>query len=75
MLGSCAKLEVRYFGKLKILDKIGLVSYRIALLADMRAHNVFHVYFLKKYVHDANHIIDLNVIQVEPKGNFQVEPM
>ena len=66
MLGICAKLEAIYFGKLKILDKIGLVSYRIALLADMRAHNVFHVYFLNKYVHDPNHIINWNVIQVEP---------
>ena len=41
----------------------------------MRAHNVFHVYFLKKYVHDPIHIIDWNVIQVEPKGELQVEPM
>ena len=66
MLGSCAKLEARYFRKLKILEKIGIVSYRIALLANMRAHNVFHVYFPKKYVHDPNHIINWNVIQVEP---------
>ena len=30
--------------------------------------------FWKKYVHDATHVIDWNVIQVEPKGYFQVEP-
>ena len=41
----------------------------------MRAHDVFHVSLLKKYVHDPNHINDWNVIQVEPKGEFQVEPM
>ena len=29
--------------------------------------------FWKKYVHDATHVIDWNVIQVEPKGYFQVE--
>jgi hypothetical protein len=41
----------------------------------MRVHNVFHVSLLKKYVHDPNHIIDWNVIQVEHEGDFQVEPV
>lgn len=41
----------------------------------MRDHNVFHVSLLKKYVHDPNHIIDWNAIEVEPKGEFQVDPM
>ena len=41
----------------------------------MRAHNIFHVSFLKKYVHDSNHIVDWNVIQVEPEGVFQGELM
>ena len=41
----------------------------------MRAHNVFHVSLLKKYVHDPNHVVDWNVVQMEPEGEFQVEPM
>jgi hypothetical protein len=41
----------------------------------MQIHNVFHVSLLKKYVHDTNHVIDWNVIQVEPKGEFQVQPI
>ena len=41
----------------------------------MRVHNVFHVFLLKKYVHDPNHVIDGIVILVEPEGEFQVEPM
>ena len=36
----------------------------------MRVHNVFHVSLLKKYVHDPNHVIDWNMIQVEPKGDL-----
>ena len=28
---------------------------------------------MKNYVHDATHVIDWNVIQVEPKWDFQVE--
>ena len=62
-----------YCGSFEVLDRIVLVAYKIALLANTRAHNVFHVSFLKKYVHDHNHVIDWNVIQVEPKGEFQVE--
>ena len=36
---------------------------------------VIHVSLLKNYVHDANHMIDWNVIQVEPKGEFFVQPI
>ena len=35
-------------------------------------HNVFHVSVLKRYIHDATHVIDWNVIQVEPVGEFLV---
>ena len=72
-MGSCAKLALRYCGPFEVLDKIGLDAYRIALIDNMRAHNVFHVSLLKKYVHDPNHIIYWNVILVEPEGEFQVE--
>jgi hypothetical protein len=41
----------------------------------MTVHNVFHVSLLKKYVPDANHVIDWNVIQVEPEGVLQVLPV
>ena len=30
---------------------------------------------LKKYVYDPNHVVNWDVIQVEPKGEFQIEPM
>jgi len=30
---------------------------------------------LKKYIHDPNHIVDWHVIQVEPEGGFQVQPV
>ena len=47
----------------------------LTLPAHLRIHNVFHVSLLKKYVYDSTHIIDWNVVQVEPEGEFQVEPV
>ena len=74
-LGSCAKLSPRYCGSLEVLERIGSVAYRLALPASTRAHNVFHVSLLKKYIHDPNHAINWGVIYVELKGEFQIEPM
>ena len=74
-LGSCAKMSPRYRGPFEVLERIGPVAYRLAFLASTRAHNVFHVSLLKKYVHDPNHVINWDVIQVEPEGEFRIEPM
>ena len=74
-LGNCSKLATRYSGPFEILERIGMVDYILALPASMSIHNVFHVSFLKKYIHDANHVIDCNVIQVEQEGVLQVHPM
>ena len=71
-LGSCAKLETRFCGPFEIIERIGLVSYMIAFPASMYVHNVFHVSLLKKYIPNANHVIDWNVIQVEQEIIFQV---
>jgi hypothetical protein len=64
-LGNFSKLAARYCRLFEILERIGPVAYVIALPASMSIHNVFHVSLLKKYIHDANHLIDWNVIQVE----------
>jgi hypothetical protein len=73
-MGSCDKLEPQYCGPFEALDRVGPIDYRLALPLTVKAHHVFHVSLLKKYVHDANHIIDWSVIQVEPKGEFLPEP-
>jgi hypothetical protein len=74
-LGSCPKLVAKYCGPFEILEKIGSIAYMLSFLSSMRVHNVLHVSLLKKYVHDPNHIIDWNVIQVEHEGDFRVEPV
>jgi hypothetical protein len=71
-LGSCTTITTRLCGPIEILDKIWPVSYMFALPTSMNVHNVFHVSLLKKCVHDHNHVIDWNLIQVDPEGEFQV---
>jgi hypothetical protein len=61
-LGNCSKLAAHYCGPFEILERIGPIAYMIALPTSMSIHNVFHVSLLKKYIPDANHVIDWNVI-------------
>ena len=66
-VGSCSKLAPRNCGPFEILAKVGPVAYQLALPPNIKIHNVFHVSILKKHIHDATH-----VIQVEPEGDFPV---
>jgi hypothetical protein len=71
-LGNSSKLEARYYGQFEILERIRSVAYMFPLLASMIIHNVFYVSLLKKYIPDASHVIDWNVILVEQGSTFQV---
>ena len=67
-------MALRDCGPFEILAKVGKFAYQLALPPTIKVHNVFHVSILKRYIHDATHVIDWNVIQVGPEGDFQVGP-
>ena len=72
-LGIFAKIEPRYCHPFEILSRIGQVAYQLALPPNLRVHNVFHIFVLKKYVHDATHVVNQNDVHIEPEGYFLVE--
>jgi hypothetical protein len=63
-----------FCGPFEILARIGSIAYQLAFPANLKIHNAFHVSLLKIYVHDPTHMIDWNLVKVEPKGKFQAEP-
>ena len=46
---------------------MGQVAYQLALLPNLKVHNVLHIYVLTEYVHDVTHVINWNDMQVEPE--------
>ena len=72
ILGKYSKLAPRYCRPFEILAKVGSVAYQLALPPNIEVHNLFHVSILNRYVLDVSHVIDWNVIQVEPDEEFQV---
>ena len=61
-LGSCGKLAPMYCRPFEILEKVGPVEYQLAFQPNRIIHKLFHVSILKKYIHDATHVIAWNVI-------------
>ena len=69
------KLSPRFIGPYEILDRIGLVAYRLALTSELaKLHNVFHVSMLRKYHYDESHILLVQDIQVQLNFTFGEEP-
>ena len=70
------KLNPRYIGPFRILERIGPVAYRLELPFELsRIHNVFHVSMLKKYVPDPSHILEVPPVELEKDFSFKVQPV
>ena len=74
--GKRGKLSPRFIGPFKILERIGTVTYRLALPPSMSGvHEVFHVPMLRKYTPDPAHVVDWGQIEVDTDETFEEGPV
>ncbi|GKE51863.1 putative reverse transcriptase domain-containing protein [Tanacetum coccineum] len=74
--GKKGKLAPRYVGPFEILERIGLVAYRLRLPEELSSvHDTFHVSNLKKCMTDANLHVPLNEIKIDKTLRFVEEPV
>ncbi|GJS65751.1 hypothetical protein Tco_0680315 [Tanacetum coccineum] len=74
--GKKGKLAPRYVGPFEILERIGLVAYRLRLPEELNSvHDTFHVSNLKRCLADANLHMPLDEIKVDKTLRFVEEPV
>ncbi|GJZ53451.1 putative reverse transcriptase domain-containing protein [Tanacetum coccineum] len=74
--GKKGKLAPRFVGPFEIVEKVGLVAYRLRLPEELNGvHDTFHVSNLKKCLADPTLQVPLDEIQVDAKLNFVEEPV
>ncbi|GJR48659.1 putative reverse transcriptase domain-containing protein [Tanacetum coccineum] len=74
--GKRGKLNPRYIGPFKILERIGPVACKLKLHKELRnVHNTFHVSNLKKCLSDESIVIPMKEHWLDDKLNFVEEPV
>nr|GFC60443.1 hypothetical protein [Tanacetum cinerariifolium] len=73
--GIKGKLSRRFIGPFEILDRVGKVSYRLALPPQLsHVHNVFHVSFLRGYKYHPLYVVSYPLDQIRADLSYVEEP-
>ncbi|GJT77454.1 putative reverse transcriptase domain-containing protein [Tanacetum coccineum] len=75
-LGKWGKLNPRYVGPFKVLEKVGAIAYKLEIPQELsRVHNTFHVSNLKKCYADEPLVVPLDGLHIDDKLHFVEEPV
>lgn len=70
------EVNPRFIGSYKIVERVGLISYRIELPRELeKIHDVFHVSMLRKYQADPSHVVATDDIEVRLDLTYEEKPM
>ncbi|KAK8925811.1 hypothetical protein KSP39_PZI018571 [Platanthera zijinensis] len=73
--GKDRKLDPRYVGPFRVIERIGVTAYRLELPANFPGvHDVFHVSQLRKCVHSDRQVLDF-VPPLEPNLSYVEVPV
>ena len=73
--GKKGKFSPRFIELYEILERIGLVAYRLALPPELaKLHNVFNVSMLRRYRFDESHTLPIQDVQVQSYFTYDEEP-
>nr|GEZ43623.1 putative reverse transcriptase domain-containing protein [Tanacetum cinerariifolium] len=74
--GKRGKLNPRYIGPIKILNRISPVAYTLELPEELsNVYSTFHVSNIKKYLFDESLVIPMKELRLADKLNFAEEPV
>ncbi|GKA25801.1 putative reverse transcriptase domain-containing protein [Tanacetum coccineum] len=74
--GKRGKLNPRYVGPFKVLEKVGAVAYKLEHPQELsKVHNTFHVSNLKKCYADELLAVPLDELHIDDKLYFVEEPV
>nr|GFB69898.1 putative reverse transcriptase domain-containing protein [Tanacetum cinerariifolium] len=74
--GKRGKLNPRYVGPFRVLEKVGTVAYKLELPQELsRVHNTFHVSNLKKCYSDDPLTVPLDGLRIDDQLHFVEEPI
>ena len=74
--GVHGKLAPHYVGPYKVLERCGLVAYRLHLLDILLAvHNVFYVSQLKKCLWVPNEVVEIEGLPLQPDLSYIEHPV